>query len=79
MSGIKSKTNANVIREMNNNQLAAFIEKVELNDLDYAITFCDCCGGEGNNGLHLDCEGCLKHWLNSPADGIFGLWGLNKC
>ena len=77
MSEIKSKTNADVIREMNIEQLAAFIEKVELGDLDYSVTFCNYCKGE-NNALHLDCNGCLKHWLNSLANDINGLFKLNS-
>lgn len=77
MSEIKSKTNADVIKEMNNDQLAAFIEKVELGDLDYSVTFCNYCQKEGNI-LNIDCSGCLKHWLNSSADEPFGLFKLNK-
>lgn len=65
-------TNADVIRQMTNEQLAKFIQRVELGDLDYAITFCDMCK-EGGNALNLDCDGCLSHWLNSNANDTFGL------
>ena len=73
----KIKTNADVIREFDNEMLAEFIQKVELGDLDYSVTFCDYCQKYGNI-LNLDCDGCLKHWLNSPVNEIFGLFNLNR-
>ncbi len=66
------KTNADVIRQMDNNQLAEFLRSFELGDVDYAVTFCDLCRKDGNT-LNLDCDGCLKHWLDNPAEDVFGL------
>ena len=70
------KTNADVIRQMTNEQLARFIDTVEIGDLDYSITFCNMCKGVGNV-LNLDCDGCLRHWLNANAGDTFGLLGGN--
>lgn len=69
----KAKTNADVIREMTNEQLVEFIQSAGIGDLDYAITFCDLCQKDGGNALNLDCNGCLRHWLDSPATDVFGL------
>lgn len=71
----KATTNADIIRRMTNEQLAEFISRVEIGDfsaLDYGVTFCDICKKDGNS-LNLDCDGCLRHWLDSPATDIFGL------
>lgn len=70
------KTNADVIREMTSQQLLDFIRAVEFGDyssLNYGVTFCDLCERDGGNALNLDCNGCLLHWLNSPATDTFGL------
>lgn len=40
---------------------------------DYGVTFCDLCEKDGGNSLHLDCDGCLRHWLDQPATEVFGL------
>lgn len=39
----KRETNADVIRRMDNNQLAEFLRDFELGDVDYAVAFCDLC------------------------------------
>ncbi len=61
------KTNADRIRNMTNEELAEFLERFELGDIDYAVTFCDLCR-EGGNALNLDCSGCLRHWLERGCD-----------
>ncbi len=68
------ETNADVIRRMTNEQLAEFISRVEFGDFSavYGVTFCDLCQKDGNS-LNLDCDGCLKHWLDSPATDCFGI------
>ena len=63
----EKQTNADRIRSMTDEELAEFLEKVELGDLDYSITFCDMCKA-GGNALNLDCKGCLKHWLQKDSE-----------
>ena len=72
-------TNADVIRRMDNNQLYEFLSEWEDGDIDYAVTFCDLCKKDGNE-LHLDCDGCRKHWLNRDAVEYGGLlyWKKNQ-
>ncbi len=69
-----TETNADVIRRMTNEQLAEFISRVEFGDFSavYGVTFCDLCEKDGNS-LNLDCDGCLRHWLDSPATDCFGI------
>lgn len=64
---VKPKTNADVIREMTTDQLADFISRCEINEIDYAHTYCDLCDFDN------DCMKCLKIWLDTPADKTFGL------
>ena len=71
-------TNADVIRQMTDDELYEFLSEWECGDIDYAVTFCDLCNdatkrGEVGNVLNLDCDGCRKHWLNRDADGYGGL------
>ncbi|MDE7156723.1 MAG: hypothetical protein K2O02_01975 [Lachnospiraceae bacterium] len=61
------ETNADRIRKMTNKELAELLERFELGDIDYAVTFCDLCKEDGNE-LNLDCSGCLRHWLESGCD-----------
>ena len=61
------QTNADRIRSMTNEELAQLLERFELGDIDYAVTFCDLCK-EGGNALNLNCSGCLSHWLESECD-----------
>lgn len=63
----KKLSNADRIRNMTNEELAEFLERFELGDIDYSVTFCDLCK-EGGNALNLDCSGCLRHWLESECD-----------
>lgn len=73
-------TNADIIRSMTDEQLYEFLSEWELQDIDYAVTFCDLCeqdkreGGKGNT-LGLDCDGCREHFLKEDADGYLGLNG----
>lgn len=60
-------TNFEKIKKMDVDEMTDFLEKVELVDFDYSVTFCDLCQKEGN-ALNLDCKGCLKNWLESEYD-----------
>ena len=55
-------TNADRIRSMSDEELAEFIDRCEMNDIDYAKTFCDLC-----NGQH-ECDQCRLDWLKQPAE-----------
>ena len=39
-------TNADRIRSMSDDELADFIYRCEMGDIDYAKTFCDLCNGQ---------------------------------
>lgn len=83
LEAVSVKTNADVIRSMNDEELDEFLAKFELGDVDYAITFCDLCAKEKNiggkgNALGLDCDGCRGHWLSSGADDWNGLHRSNN-
>lgn len=65
-------TNADVIRNMSDEQLDDFLARWELGDIDYSIAFCDLCKESGNI-LNLDCDGCRKHWLECDATKYGGL------
>lgn len=67
-------TNADVIRSMTDKQLDEFLAQFEVGDIDYAVTFCDLCKGNGNE-LGLDCDGCRAHWLTEDASAYNGLNG----
>ncbi len=67
VKGGNKMTNFERIKGMNVEELAEFLERVELGDIDYAVTFCDLCK-DGGNALNLDCIGCLRHWLESKCD-----------
>lgn len=59
-------TNADKIRNMTDEELADFIQRVQFGDfsnLDYGKTFCDMCDGQ------YECDDCLKSWLKQPAEG----------
>lgn len=59
-------TNADKIRSMTDEELADFIQRVQIGDfsnLDYGKTFCDMCDGQ------YECDDCLKYWLKQPAEG----------
>ena len=54
-------TNADRIRAMSDEELAEFIDRCEMNDIDYAKTFCDLCNGQ------YECDQCRLDWLQQPA------------
>ena len=66
--------NADVIRHMTDKKLDEFLAQFEIGDIDYAVTFCDLCKGNGNE-LGLDCDGCRAHWLTEDANSYNGLNG----
>ena len=55
-------TNADRIRAMSDEELAEFIDRCEMNDIDYAKTFCDLCNGQ------YECDQCRLDWLQQPAE-----------
>ena len=55
-------TNAQKIRAMSDEELAEFIDRCEMNDIDYAKTFCDLCNGQ------YECDQCRLDWLKQPAE-----------
>ena len=59
----KKATNADRIRAMSDEELADFIDKCEMNDIDYAKTFCDLCNGQ------YECDQCRLDWLKQPPKG----------
>lgn len=58
----KPITNADRIRAMSDEELADFIDRCEMNDIDYAKTFCDLCNGQ------YECDQCRLDWLKQPAE-----------
>ena len=54
-------TNADRIRAMSDEELAEFIDRCEMNDIDYAKTFCDLCNGQ------YECDQCRLDWLKQPV------------
>ena len=58
----KPITNADRIRSMTDEELANFLDRVEMGDIDYSKTFCDLCDGFYN--CHDD---CLVGWLKAEA------------
>ena len=58
----KPTTNADRIRAMSDEELAEFIYRCEMNDIDYAKTFCDLCNGQ------YECDKCRLDWLQQPAE-----------
>ena len=55
-------TNADRIRAMSDRELADFIDRCEMSDIDYAKTFCDLCNGQ------YECDQCRLDWLQQPAE-----------
>ena len=55
-------TNADRIRAMSDEELAEFIDRCEMSDIDYAKTFCDLCNGQ------YECAQCRLDWLRQPAE-----------
>lgn len=58
----KVTTNADRIRSMTDEELAEFLDRWELGDIDYSKTFCDLC--EGQYDCHDD---CLMDWLKEEV------------
>ena len=56
------KTNADRIRAMSDDELADFIYRCEMSDIDYARTFCDLCNGQ------YECGQCRLDWLRKPME-----------
>ena len=50
-------TNADVIRSMNDEELADFLARIQDRDIETARTFCFLCKECGS------CDGCMKWWL----------------
>ena len=55
-------TNAQKIRAMSDEELAEFIYRCEMSEIDYAKTFCDLCNGQ------YKCGQCRLDWLQHPAE-----------
>ena len=56
-------TNADRIRAMSDEELADFLDRWELGDIDYAKTFCNLCKGQ------YDCHNdCLLDWLRQEVE-----------
>lgn len=58
----KPITNADRIRKMSDEELAHFLDRWALGDIDYSKTFCDMCEGQ------FDCDDCRLWWLKKEAD-----------
>jgi hypothetical protein len=57
-------TNADYIRQMDDERMFRFLNSFKEGDIDYARTFCDMCEQVAKmNGESTDCDGCLKWWL----------------
>lgn len=56
----KPPTNADHIRSMTDEELAAFMDRCEMSDIDYSKTFCDMCEGQ------FTCDQCRLDWLKQP-------------
>ena len=62
----KTKTIADRIRQMTNEELVAFMEKLENQEIDFGISFC---GGECDE--KYECNDCRRVWLTrdfNPLD-----------
>ncbi len=64
------KTNADVIREMTDEQLSDFLDRVQLGDIDFAVTFCDLCKKDEST---LNCDDCRLDWLKRDCTDCRGL------
>ena len=56
------RTNADRIRCMSDEELAEFLDRWEMGDIDYSKTFCDLC--EGQYDCHDD---CWLDWLKQEV------------
>lgn len=59
----KPITNADKIRALTDEELADFLDRWEMGDIDYSKTFCDLCKGQ------YDCHNdCLLDWLKKEVE-----------
>lgn len=74
--------NADAIRKMTDEELFEFLLKLKDDEIDYSVAFCCMCAEDGGNELGLDCDGCLKHWLEQDAyehyQGLHCPCGINS-
>lgn len=61
---IKFQTNADRIRAMSDEELADFLDRWAMGDIDYSKTFCDLCNGQ------FMCDQCRLDWLKQPAKDV---------
>lgn len=58
----KKMTNYERIKNMTVEEMIDFLDKVEMGDLDYSLTFCNMCKGQ------YDCQNdCMRKWLESEV------------
>ncbi len=60
-------TNGDVIRKMNDDQIANFLIKYKNDEIDTAKTFCDLCD------VDEDCDECVRWWVKNDAEMPQGL------
>lgn len=66
------KTNADVIREMSDEELSKFLFDYEIGFIDTSITHCNWCKKDGNT-LGYDCDDCRLDWLKRDSADFRGL------
>lgn len=67
------KTNADVIREMTDEQLSDFLDRVQVGDIDFGVAFCGLCIKDGGNAVGYDCDDCRLDWLQRDCTDCRGL------
>lgn len=60
-------TNADVIRQMTDDELYRFLGAFEIGDIDYSLTYCNWCGED------INCDTCFRRWLFGDANDYKGL------
>ena len=60
----KTPSNADRIRAMSDEELADFLDRWAMGDIDYSKTFCDLCNGQ------FMCDQCRLDWLKQPAKDV---------
>lgn len=60
-------TNAEYIRKMSDEELANFLDSVQIGDIDSSRTFCDICDLEGG------CNQCWQWWVKIDTKHPQGL------
>ena len=65
-------TNADLIRQMTDEELLEFLRKYEIGDYgtDIAMTFCSWCIRDIPNH---DCDDCLRSWLKTDCKEFRGM------